>query len=33
MGDDYDKREHSTKREVDDLTNYQKLNSQDGAGS
>lgn len=32
MGDDYDKREHSTKKEVDDLTNYQKLNSQDGAG-
>jgi hypothetical protein len=32
MGEDYDKREHSTKREVDDLTDYQKLNSLDGAG-
>lgn len=32
MGEDYDKREHSTKREVDDLTNYQKLNSLGGAG-
>jgi hypothetical protein len=32
MGEDYDKREHSAKREVDDLTNYQKLNSLDGAG-
>ena len=32
MDEDYDKREHSTKREVDDLTNYQKLNSLDGAG-
>jgi hypothetical protein len=33
MGDDdYDKREHSAKREVDDLTNYQKLNSLGGAG-
>lgn len=25
MGEAYDKREHSTKREVDDLTDYQKL--------
>lgn len=33
MGEeDYDKREHSAKREVDDLTNYQKLNSLGGAG-
>lgn len=32
MDEDYDKREHSTKREVDDLTNYQKLNSLGGAG-
>ena len=32
MGEDYDKREHSTKPEVDDLTDYQKLNSLDGAG-
>jgi hypothetical protein len=32
MGEAYDKREHSTKREVDDLTDYQKLNSLDGAG-
>ena len=32
MGEDYDKREHSLKREVDDLTNYQKLNSLGGAG-
>lgn len=32
MNEDYDKREHSTKREVDDLTNYQKLNSLGGAG-
>ena len=32
MGEDYDKREHSTKKEVDDLTNYQKLNSLGGAG-
>ncbi len=32
MGDDYDKREHSPKKEVDDLTNYQKLNSLGGAG-
>lgn len=28
----YDKREHSAKPEVDDLTDYQKLNSLDGAG-
>jgi hypothetical protein len=28
----YDKREHSTKPEVDDLTDYQKLNSLGGAG-
>ena len=32
MSEDYDKREHSTKREVDDLTDYQNLNSLDGAG-
>ena len=32
MSEEYDKREHSTKKEVDDLTNYQKLNSLDGAG-
>ena len=32
MSNDYDKREHSTKPEVDDLTDYQKLNSLDGAG-
>ena len=32
MGEDYDKREHSAKPEVDDLTDYQKLNSLDGAG-
>lgn len=32
MGEEYDKREHSTKPEVDDLTDYQKLNSLDGAG-
>jgi len=32
MSEDYDKREHSTKKEVDDLTDYQKLNSLDGAG-
>ena len=32
MDEAYDKREHSAKREVDDLTNYQKLNSLDGAG-
>ena len=32
MSGDYDKREHSTKKEVDDLTDYQKLNSLDGAG-
>ena len=32
MGEDYDKREHSVKKEVDDLTNYQKLNSLGGAG-
>jgi hypothetical protein len=32
MDEEYDKREHSAKREVDDLTNYQKLNSLDGAG-
>ena len=33
MGEeDYDKRGHSAKREVDDLTNYQKLNSLGGAG-
>lgn len=32
MNEDYDKREHSTKKEVDDLTDYQKLNSLGGAG-
>ncbi len=32
MNEGYDKREHSPKREVDDLTDYQKLNSLDGAG-
>src|SRR5882724_7359944 len=32
MNEDYPKREHSTKPEVDDLTDYQKLNSLDGAG-
>jgi len=32
MKEDYPKREHSTKPEVDDLTDYQKLNSLDGAG-
>jgi hypothetical protein len=32
MEEAYDKREHSTKPEIDDLTNYQKLNSLGGAG-
>ncbi len=32
MNEDYPKRERSTKPEVDDLTDYQKLNSLDGAG-
>ena len=32
MNEAYDKREHSAKKEVDDLTDYQKLNSLDGAG-
>jgi hypothetical protein len=32
MGKDYNKREQSSKREVDDLTDYQKLNSLGGAG-
>ena len=32
MGEAYDKREHSTKPEIEDLTDYQKLNSLDGAG-
>ena len=32
MEDAYDKREHSTKPEIDDLTDYQKLNSLGGAG-
>jgi hypothetical protein len=32
MGEEADKREHSTKPEVDDLTDYQALNSLGGAG-
>ena len=32
MSEKTDKREHSTKPEVDDLTDYQKLNSLGGAG-
>jgi hypothetical protein len=32
MNEAYDKREHSAKKEVDDMTDYQKLNSLDGAG-
>ena len=32
MGEDADKREHSSKPEVDDLTDYQVLNSSGGAG-
>jgi hypothetical protein len=32
MRDEADKREHSAKREVDDLTDYQSLNSLGGAG-
>lgn len=32
MNEEHDKREHSTKPEVDDLTDYQKLNSLGGAG-
>jgi hypothetical protein len=32
MSQEADKREHSAKREVDDLTDYQSLNSLGGAG-
>jgi hypothetical protein len=32
MPEETDKREHSLKREVDDLTDYQSLNSLGGAG-
>ncbi|MFP5263053.1 MAG: hypothetical protein ACLGJB_14215 [Blastocatellia bacterium] len=32
MGEEADKREHSAKPEVDDLTDYQSLNSLGGAG-
>ena len=32
MSEEPDKREHSTKPEVDDLTDYQSLNSLGGAG-
>jgi hypothetical protein len=32
MREEADKREHSTKPEVDDLTDYQSLNSLGGAG-